>query len=505
VTPRVTFQNLGPLTATFKAVFSIRNLPGTEVYRDSAFVVDLGPGATVTQSFPAWLRPHPLGDYTTRCSLAFAGDQNPGNDLAAGMFTIVLPTPGWLERASMPTPPSGKTLKDGAWLTFDQSTARVFGAKGYKTDDFYAYDPEADAWQELALIPRGIENRGPYKGAVGCATGQGVVYATRGNNTPGFLRYDASANKWQELPGVPLGPSRRKVKGGTDMAYVEKSGVGYVYLLKGYGNEFYRYNTYADSWQTMANAPAGMNQKWDKGSFLVYDGNRTLYAHKAKYHELWSYNTLDDTWSSTPLTAMPFINRQGKSRKSKDGGCAAWLSGAMYAFKGANTQELWKYCPQGDSWQEQDTIPSRGSSLRKKRIKAGADLTAYGGYVLLALKGNRCNELWRYIPATVALRDGITCSAPVVIRQSSFAIIPNPLRSGFATLRWDIAEFGSANSDRVPRLSIYDVTGRLVLHSSFVISNSSFSVDLRSMSAGVYLARLEAGGFMATQKLLIQQ
>ena len=27
-----------------------------------------------------------------------------------------------------------------------------------------------------------------------------------------------------------------------------------------------------------------MKEKWDKGSWLAYDGENTIYAHKAKYY-----------------------------------------------------------------------------------------------------------------------------------------------------------------------------------------------------------------------------
>jgi len=82
-------------------------------------------------------------------------------------------------------------------------------------------------------------------------------------------------------------------------------------------------------------------------------------------------------------------------------------------------------------------------------------------------------------------------------------ICPNPLRSGFATLRWDMTEFGSANSDRVPSLSVFDASGRCVQRLTLDIGHSSLSLDLRSMRAGVYLVRLSADGFTLTQRTVL--
>jgi hypothetical protein len=53
-------------------------------------------------------------------------------------------------------------------------------------------------------------------------------------------------------------------------------------------------------------------------------------------------------------------------------------------------------------------------------------------------------------------------------------------------------------------LLVYDAAGRLV-HSSFGLRTSSFRLDLRSMPAGVYFICLEAGGFKATGKVIVQR
>jgi hypothetical protein len=83
-------------------------------------------------------------------------------------------------------------------------------------------------------------------------------------------------------------------------------------------------------------------------------------------------------------------------------------------------------------------------------------------------------------------------------RRCSFAIVPNPLATGFATVRFS-APISTPFSFR-----IYDATGRLV-HSSFGIRASSFRLDPRSMPVGVYLVKLAADGFTATQKLVVQR
>jgi len=357
-------------------------------------------------------------------------------------------------------------------------------------------------------LPLGREQKRPGKGAAGCASGGRYVYAAKGNNTGGFYRYDIDADTWLQMRDIPLGTSNSKVKGGSGMVYVEKSGRGQVYLLKGMKCEFYRYDAAADTWITLTDAPRGTAVKWDKGSWLVHDGGHTAYAHKAKYHELWAYDTDADTWHTSPLAGMPFLGRSGRNKKSKAGGCGAWFRGSVYALKGGNTQEFWKYVPGSDSWVELDTVPTLGSSGARRKIKAGAGIAGMSSGLGM-LKGNKTGEFWVYTPNLTGdvagpgsgAAEGIMSSADGQ-RAGAVGLFPNPLRAGFATVR-----FGSPvarQSDGPVWVSVYDALGRRVVHSPHTVRASSLTVDLRSLPPGVYLLRLWIGGEAATEKLVIQ-
>jgi len=54
-------------------------------------------------------------------------------------------------------------------------------------------------------------------------------------------------------------------------------------------------------------------------------------------------------------------------------------------------------------------------------------------------------------------------------------------------------------------LRFYDAAGRCVLNSTLDAKASSLPLDLRGLSAGVYLVRLSAGSFTTAQKLVIQR
>jgi N-acetylneuraminic acid mutarotase len=504
VTPQVRLHNNGTGSVSFAVRLVLTGT--TTTYDTTETGVTLSAGETRDHLFTKVWTAGPVGSYTTLARAALNGDMVPANDSARNSFTVIPAggPAGWVEKASMPLLPSSKQAKDGGWLTEDGRY--VYAAKGNKTPDFYRYDTETDSWQTLAPIPDGREGRKPGRGAVGAAGGN-YVYAVKGNNTQGFWRYAPGQDSWQQMADIPLGMSNRKVKGGTDMVYVGNLGQypDRLYLLKGGRNEFWLYDIDRDSWRETSEAPIGVGGKikYDKGSWLTYAPAAVVtsefgivYCHKAKYHELYAFEPVTDTWFSRQLNGMPFNGSSGK-KKSKDGGCAAWLDGLIYALKGGNTAEFWSYVPEQDSWTEREPMPELGSTGKAKKVKAGADLAAVQN-VLFALKGNKTREMWRYGPAQAQAhaRAGVRALS-LGIGNSSLLVPLNPLRTGLATVRL------SGSAAQWPggpvRIDVHDVTGRLVVTRTCSLQ-SEFGV---SLPAGVYLVRLAGPAGAATTRLTV--
>ncbi len=152
------------------------------------------------------------------------------------------------------------------------------------------------------------------------------------------------------------------------------------------------------------------------------------------------------------------------------------------------------------------SLPSFGTTGKKKRVKYGADIVAADD-LLYALKGNKTLEFWRFVPlsgpalAAAPARSGVMTGSAFGIRQSSFAIAPNPLAGGFATLRYTLPKPGPVT------IAIFDIAGRTAVPTRRLAANgrqSAVSLDLRNLSAGVYLVRLTTDNFSATSKLVVQ-
>ncbi|MEO0026258.1 MAG: kelch repeat-containing protein [candidate division WOR-3 bacterium] len=498
VTPKATWKNYGSTAMNFTAWYLINDPDGNRVYAESQNG-SLAGGAEIQFTFPNYT-PTVEGQYAVKCSTVAGGDVNPANDIKQGSFRVSSGPPvqpGWKEMASILN-----QVKDGGFLVYNEENGLVYAARGYKSGDFYQYDPNADtmgAWTALAPAPSIIG-----KGGNGCYGG-GYVYVMHGQNTAKFSRYNIADNSWEALPDIPGWTSGKNPKGGGDLVYAVVEDVPYVYLLKGYKQDFGRFNVQTSTWESLPAAPAGAKPKWDKGSWMVYDGANTIYAHKAKYSELWTFDVATGQWGSASLPGIPTASsKTGKNKKPKDGSDGAYFQGFLFALKGGNTCELWRDdVAGGTGWTELDLMPEVGSTGKKKRVKAGGSFVSAGNWIFYALKGGKTSEFWRYVAeppafASTPERSGVM-GQTVTPARFGFALTPNPLVKGYGLLSYSVPQAGAA------RVKVFDVTGRTVAEFGFVAQGTGTrSLDLRQLSAGIYLVKFEAAGQSASQKLIVQ-
>ncbi|GEM_PF-2002166 len=509
VTPRARWWNRSTNQADFVAYFQLFNASGNRVYFESLVVNGLQGHRDTILYFPATRISGAPGLWRARCSTFCLSDTSPENDTLSVNFTVrALPNwpYGWKEVRSMPLSPSNKGPGDGAWLTQKKVSGNryIYALKGNKTGDFYLYDPIGDTWRQLKPMPLGSDGKPPRRGSVGVAGGD-YIYATNGNNTLGFWRYSLVRDTWEQLKDIPSNSGKR-VKAGTDMVYIKRpqTDTGYVYLLKGYTDEFYRYNTISGEWDTLAPAPLTVSgRRWDRGSWIVYSKvgqNYYIYAHKAKIHELWKYDVLGDSWFSQQLNGMPYQSRlTGRFKKSRDGSAGAWYDGAIYALKGGNTCEFWRYDAGDDYWDELDTIPQAGFAGRRRRVKGGGDIVLYEDGAFFALKGGKSPELWRYLLVDTVFTGSLKGSNAMTNSASEvncpdIVIFPNPLVGRLMHLQLNV--FQSA------LVKVYDVTGRAVL--SKVVAGRDAVINLEGFSAGVYIVEAALGNKTAAIKVVLK-
>jgi N-acetylneuraminic acid mutarotase len=396
--------------------------------------------------------------------------------LAVASLAAIAQPFGWYEMANMPLAPSGKPVKRGCWLTFSPGSGLVFAQKGFETNDFYSYYPQADTWHPLGGMPYYTHplwaGKVPHGGSRGVSDGNDIIYVTQGNNTLGFWSYHISQDSWAVLQDVPWGPDSHKIVGGRGLALADVPGGIGVYLLKDEYGEFYSYDPSHDNWSTLPRPPGATGELWGAACLVVFDGVRLLYVYNDETEQMWRFDVRADTWLDNPLKGMP-----GGSA----GGPGAWYNGCIYALRSGNTDDFWKYDVAQDTWLFVDTIPSYGSTGKRKHVSYGADLVSLDNGWFYATKGNKTVEFWRYGPP-----DGVTEEQPTAHSRQPTATVAQ----GALTL------LGRQQAE------LLDIAGRKVM------DLQPGENDIRHIAPGVYFVRSAESGERSAvfvRKVVIQR
>jgi hypothetical protein len=486
--PTAVVRNHSAQQQSFDVTFTIDCAPRYE----KTVHLSLPPHTTQTVEFPTWT---PIDGYhTARCQTYLSGDDCPQNDWKALSFWAA--PYGWSARAMMPALPSGKQEGAGGWLEYNEGDGLIYAAKGDSTSDFYSYDPHSNVWTILPSIPLGRENKLPGDGCRGLADGNDNIYMTKGNNTLGFWCYTISTRQWTQLEDVPEG--KHRIKGGTDLA---RGFWGSIYLLKGQECEFCEYYP-PTGWRQIQDAPGGSDGHWRSGSWLVKLNDFYLYAHRAQTQEMY-YNIFGWDWIYDPAPGMPLESQYGDGKLPLGtGGCATVQNSRIYALKGNNTNQFWRFdWSPGQTWVELDTMPRVGPSRKAARVHAGGDIAATD-IMFFALKGSKTNELWRYVPYPSENGGGGGQEAASVQPAAKFAlnVAPNPMRLG-GTISYAVPTAANVS------LKLYSITGALtktVSNGRMQAGRYTANLSAKGLARGVYILKLQSDAGNLTRKVVIE-
>ncbi len=215
-------------------------------------------------------------------------------------------------------------------------------------------------------------------------------------------RYYAESLSTQLLPGETLTisfPSFNLISG------------NYLLRCSTYSTEDYNFRNDTASlvftlrkWRQEADIPRGYTGRRVKSGALVYaEGN--VYALKGhNTNEFWKYDPRKDSWLMMP--SLPDSSKYLKRRTKTKFGCALAYDANLrriYAFKGGRRQDFYYFdltdsIPTETSWVECCTIPKGASG---KGPGKGASLVYdQTSQHLFAIKGENTLEFWSYNPLT---------------------------------------------------------------------------------------------------------
>jgi hypothetical protein len=507
VAPKAAISNYGLNDAVVDVRLTIEDAAHTAVY-DTTETGILLPGMDqIERTFTKTWTAGTGGNYTIAAYTIYGPDLNHANDTAHGACTVILPA--WTQQADVPIGTKNKKVKDGACLTYceEHDSDYVYLLKGNNRAEFYKYNSEANAWAAKESIPpigRAGKKKMVKKGAtLAQCTYTHKLYATKGNNTVEFWEYDPNAigvYPWTQKADVPTGA--KNVKEGTGAVAVQIGDTNYIYFLKGSGTqEFYRYNTVANAWESKASAPTGLSGKpFKNGSALALtEDGKTIFAVKGSYNEFFRYSVDSNVWLTK--TSLPLIGSSGKKKKVKDGAGMAFHAGTVYALKGGNTQEFWNYVADSDKWAQGPDVPLGAG----KKVKGGGALVYVASVnALYATKGNNTLEFYKFALASFAraapgANPNVTGSAAPLVAYDLVAS-PNPF-TGVLNVAYALPR------SAVVSLKLYDVTGSLVtvLAQGYARAGRySARIDGARLAHGIYLLKYEAGSYRTTRKLILE-
>jgi hypothetical protein len=377
------------------------------------------PDVDTTIEFTPWGAT--TGSYTARCSTALSGDQVPANDVVSAPFSVGTVDAG-VARITSPTGTldTGAVIAPSAYVKNYGTVAATFWA-------YFLIDNGADAVvydesTKVSGLPAGDSVIAPFAEwpkphGEGSYTTRCSTYVAGDNNHGN----DAQSGSFTLIAGAPapdVGVARIITPAGVldsaaailPSAYVKNYGATtatfMVYFLIDNGAEAVVYSESASvSGLAGGDSVIAPFAAWPKphavgsyttrcSTYIAGDANHANDARGGSFTVLGLGSP--EGWSQK--ADVPF---GGKNKRVKDGACEAYSEGTdadssyIYALKGNNTVEFYRYSIESNTWVARESIPAIGSSGKKKKVKKGASL-AGAGDMFYATKGNNTLEFWKY-------------------------------------------------------------------------------------------------------------
>jgi hypothetical protein len=232
-----------------------------------------------------------------------------------------------------------------------------------------------------------------------------------------------------------------------------------------------------------------------------------VYVLKGQYGDFFKYNLDAQTWTELKrYDHKVYLNRDGKKKKFGDGAGMVFLDGIIYAMKGGNTLEVWKYDMTGDSadWKQADALWDIPAGAKK--VKGGGAMIR-GGDNLFATRGANTPDFFGKSPEAVIASTPVTpvefkgaLANPVTTNEFKLTLAPNPAIN-LTAVRYALPKAGSV------RFTLYNVAGTAV--KTYTNTNPTkygvLMVDTKTLPSGVYILRFNSGAINVTRKLVLQK
>jgi hypothetical protein len=359
-------------------------------------------------TFPPWVAETP-GTYPVTCSTELRFDRCPENDRCTDSVIVV---PGDVGALDIATPDTAFLHGPIAPICRVRNYARIPAAYRVRVRIGDYYDDSAfvachDSGDYLVHLPVWTPER---LGVVAVQCSTMMILDQNPANDGALDSITVIPGTWIPLSNLPSGRLSKGAKDGAALASAQPAPYGAesksptsslgdslppVYALKGNNTrEFYAYRIPLNSWTTLESLPAtgrsGKVKAVKKGGSLCVAGDQ-VYATKGNNTlDFWRYDPASQRW--TPMPDVPL-----GSRTCKEGVSMAAVetdgNGYIYLLKGSGTYEFYRYDIAADSWDM--SLPSAPGDASGKPYKVGSSIAFDQGDTIWCLKGTY-NEFAAY-------------------------------------------------------------------------------------------------------------
>lgn len=328
-------------------------------------------------------------DDTCDFEVLFALQNSDGITLAQHQEEVVLAEPD----------ENGEIQNTGDTVVWDPVVSLLTGETGVSAEAitrFVIGVKPGDPWDMMASIPDKLGH------GAGMTTDGTHIYLMIGSRNRVY-RFDPAANGgpsdpfWTELPRTPNNPNQ-----GGALAYATLNGTEYLYAFRGGTQDFWRLDLSdvdgqgipKGPWISMANAPGDV--KW--GGSLAWDDDEGGYIYAFRggdRSDFWRYDISDGPLGSWDTTLEP---APGDVR---DGGALVYVEDdngrSVYAMRGGSTTDFWRFDIDVNGGQWALDLGDNPPAPIDQPVGRGGALASDGLGLIYALRGNDTKEIYRYV------------------------------------------------------------------------------------------------------------
>ncbi|MFK7770862.1 MAG: kelch repeat-containing protein [Saprospiraceae bacterium] len=351
---------------------------------------------------------------------------------------------------------------------------------------FYSYNPTADEWTQKTDFP------GPSRGFGIGDTWDGKAYIGFGTSQNGPLNdlwvFDPDADTWTELASCPCDARLHP-------AFIANQGKVFVGMGNGNSgnmNDWWEYDIASNTWSQKPNfpdLPRHHPYQFAVGDYVytgLGHGNNTATGVNI-FDELYRYDPQTETWDQ--MKTLPAEGRVAGTQFSYDGKGYV-LSGDGDDHSVMPFGSFWEYDPLEDKW---NGMPSHPGSSRWAPSSFVIDDFIYF-YNGLSLSLVEDLNVYRFY-----LGEGDPPTSVEELANDEIIVSPNPTQ--------DKVNIQLANPSAVIKnLSLFNLSGQLILERTGLnnVYTNNITFNIESVPNGVYYLKIELDDEVISHKIVKQ-